>query len=316
MVASVVVGCAADRDWALPLGVMLRSAATHLCPRRDLVAHVLDGGIGERDRERVRRSAGERVRLEWHTPDRSRLRGLPLWGHVSASTYDRLAMGRQLPPEVSRVVWLDCDVLVLDDLAELHDRKAHGVCLDAVQDGWVRTVGSRHGIRAYRALGLDPAAPYFNAGVMCVDLDLWREHEVEERALEYLRRYAEDVIFHDQEALNAVLVGAWSRLPPRWNWSTHPVHTRSTSLGQTKPAIVHFAGSRKPWQNVGSGAWYELFLDHLDRTEWRGQRAAGGPWSRWVGRWERSRVRALSFPLENLWMRLRSRLARRRVELG
>jgi len=102
--STVVLSCAVDGSWALPLAVMLRSAETHLAPGRHLVAHVIDGGLSETDRVRVQRSLGPRTQIKWHAADRSKLSRVPLWGHVSPSTYDRLTIGRILPSDVSRIL--------------------------------------------------------------------------------------------------------------------------------------------------------------------------------------------------------------------
>lgn len=295
------------------MAVMLRSAMTHLPADRRLVAHVFDGGLEEIERERVRRSVGDRVRLEWHDPDRSRLSGLPLWGHVSAATYYRLLLEGSLPRHLSRVVWLDCDLLVLDDLSAIFDASMDGALVLAARDPLVRTVSSPFGLRAYRALGLTPETPYFNAGVMVIDLAAWRQERVERRAFEYLHRHAADVFFNDQEALNAVLAHRWRTLPARWNWSTHPLHAPPGGLENSAPAILHFTGRRKPWIHGGIGPWYARYLEELDATEWRGERPALGRWRRLLLWYEQSRLRRLTYPAENLGIRIRRRALTRRL---
>ena len=307
--STVVLSCAVDGSWALPLAVMLRSADTHLAPGRHLVAHVIDGGLSETDRVRVQRSLGPRTQIKWHAADRSKLSRVPLWGHVSPSTYDRLTIGRILPSDVSRILWLDCDLLVLDDLSVLFDAEMKGAWALAVPDPLVRVVSSRFGVKEYRALGLAPSTAYFNAGVMVVDLDAWRREQVEERALDYLHRYAAQVFFHEQEALNVILARRWNPLAPTWNWSTHPFHAPTERLRGAMPSILHFTGARKPWIRGGAGPWYARYVQHLDATDWRGERPRVGPSARLLIRYEGSRLRRLLYPAENLamWVRWRMR---------
>jgi lipopolysaccharide biosynthesis glycosyltransferase len=293
---------------------MLRSADTHLAPGREILAHVIDGGLTENDRARVRRSLGPTTRIEWHPPDRSRLSGVPLWGHVSPSTYDRLTIGRILPADVSTVLWLDCDLLILDDLSVLFDAEMDDACVLAVPDPLVRVVSSRFGVKEYRALGLAPDLEYFNAGVMVVGLDAWRSEQVEERALDYLRRYGARVLFHEQEALNVALARRWNPLAPTWNWSAHPLHSPVEHLRGAMPSILHFTGSRKPWIRGGAGPWYARYLQYLDATDWRGERPRLGLGARLVFRYERSRLRRMLYPAENLAMWLRWRMRARSFE--
>ena len=313
---TVVLSCAVDGSWALPLAVMLRSADAHLAPGRDLLAHVIDAGLSETDRARVQKSLGPRTQIEWHSPDRSKLSGVPLWGHVSPSTYDRLTIGRVLPSALSRILWLDCDLLVMDDLSVVFDAEMDGAWALAVPDPLVRVVSSPFGVREYRALGLAPETPYFNAGVMVVDLDAWRREQVEERALAYLHRYASQVFFHEQEALNVALARRWRPLARMWNWSAHPLHAPAEDLQGATPSILHFTGARKPWIRGGVGPWYARYVHFQDATDWRGERPRVGHAARLLLRYERSRLRRVLYPAENLAMWVRWRMRARSFDLA
>jgi hypothetical protein len=179
----------------------------------------------------------------------------------------------------------------------------------AVPDPLVRVVSSRFGVKGYRALGLEPETAYFNAGVMVVDLDAWRREQVEERALDYLDRYASQVFFHEQEALNVVLAQRWRPLAQTWNWSAHPLHAPAEHLQGATPSILHFTGARKPWVRGGAGPWYERYVHFLDATDWRGKRPRVGRAARLLLRYERSRLRRVLYSAENLamWVRWRMR---------
>lgn len=52
---------------------------------------------------------------------------------------------------------------------------------------------------------------------MVVNLDWWRQHDVTAHVVAHLRKYENTVFLWDQEGLNAVLVGTWGELDPRWN---------------------------------------------------------------------------------------------------
>jgi lipopolysaccharide biosynthesis glycosyltransferase len=201
------------------------SVLAHLEPDRRINIHVIDGGISEADKCLVARSLGTRsVYLSWHIPDRSRFVGVPLWGRMPISAYDKLLVPDLLPPSTNQVLWLDSDTLVLGDIAPLWDRGAGRHAVLAVQDPLVPLVSSSFGVAHYRELKLQSSAKYFNAGVMLMNLRRWRELRVSGLALDYLKKYARDVTFWDQEGLNAVLAGEWGELEADWN--------RSVSLGR------------------------------------------------------------------------------------
>jgi competence ComEA-like helix-hairpin-helix protein len=216
----LVLICGADDRYTVPLAVMLRSVAEHLGKGRTARAFVLDGGMREESRTRLERiiaTCPGRVRVEWITPDPERLAGLRTMRRMSSAVYLCLLAPDLLPSEVGRAIYLDSDVVVQADLDELWDQALGDRSAWAAQNYRPPYIGGTWGIERYRELGLDAEAPYFNTGVLVMNLVRWREERVSERAREYLRTHAEVLNYHDQEALNAVLAGTWGRLDPSWN---------------------------------------------------------------------------------------------------
>jgi lipopolysaccharide biosynthesis glycosyltransferase len=306
----IVVACAADARYALPLAVMLNSVGSHAAADVTIDAYILDDGVTARDRRRVAASLPENIHLEWRRPV-SALRGLPTWGRMSLTTYQKLTLDEWLPDKLDRAIWLDCDLLVLEDLSRLWRRGMGSSAVLAVQDQRVPVVSASFGVSAWRELGLPAKAKYFNAGVLVIDLAQWRRQEVRQRSLEYIRTYAESVYFWDQEALNAVLAGRWGELDPQWN--RHPTldHLVGRHLdpdlgrGAASPAssdhgILHFSGSRKPWNLACGGTSWGLYQSYLDRTDWAGWRPARRWQDELLTWYETSYLRRRLYPAEQL----------------
>jgi lipopolysaccharide biosynthesis glycosyltransferase len=320
--APLVVACAADGAYALPLAVMLRSASARLAPERRLEVYVVDDGLAREDRERVRASLPERCALHWVPPRPLTRIPLPTWGRMPATTYQKLTLAEWLPAETRRAIWLDCDLLVLGDLERLWraEMGAHPVL--ATQDTLVPRVSSRLGVAAYRELGLPAAAEYFNAGVMLVDLERWRQERISERALDYLERHRDRVIFWDQEALNVALAGLWGKLDSRWN--RNPTLLRLFGGGrlchpggpdvagsEDEIWIAHFTGRLKPWIYPGLGPLQETYSTYVDETAWAGTRPSTSWRKRLVVRYATSRLRRSLFPLESWGTTVAHALTRR-----
>jgi lipopolysaccharide biosynthesis glycosyltransferase len=315
------VACAADARYALPLAVTLRSAADNLAPERRLEAYVVADGIGDESRRRVERSLAGGGEVHWVEPPAATFPGLPLWGRMPATTYNKLFVDRFLPAGLDRVIWLDCDLVVLGDLSRLHDLAFDDRHALAARDPFVWSLSSRFGVAGHADLGLRGEAPYFNAGVMVIDVARWRRDDVAGAALAYLERFGERVFFHDQEALNAVLAGKWGDLDERWNWSVSldrlsPGAGRGPAAGARGPGsdpwILHFSGTLKPWAYRSRSVHHSIYYRHLDRTAWAGWR----PRRTWGGRalewYESSSLRRAVHPLERRWLQLISRVTRRR----
>ena len=298
----IVVACGADAGYAIPLAAMLKSAVTSMRPGRTLSVHVVDAGIGDRDRERLSQiCSGNGTTLAWHDLGSSGLEPFPLVSRMTMATYSRLAISRLLPADLKKVVWLDCDVLVTGDLERLWCAELGDCHLLAVQDPCVPFVSSRYGVRRWRELGLSERAKYFNAGVMLIDIDRWRRDEIGERAGDYLRERGGDVMFWDQEGLNAVLAGRWGELNVAWNYC--PAFTTRERPERTEPWIIHFAGTLKPWRlPAPESGPRALFYRLLDETPWAGWRPRRTPVSVARGWYESSRLRDVLYPAEHWWM--------------
>ena len=129
-----------------------------------------------------------------------------------------LLLGELLPDDVERVLFLDADLLVLDDPTGLLEVDLGGRALAAAVDGAIALCSGPRGVRAWREQGIPAFAPYFNAGVMAISLRDWRERAVGARALRYLStRGTSGGGFLHQEALNAIAWDDWHELDPRWN---------------------------------------------------------------------------------------------------
>ena len=302
----LVIACAADRQYALPLAVMLRSVAANLDPRRSLTVYLVDSGLDHETRSRIMASLAERVTLHWIAPERSGFVDLPLWGRMTIATYDKLTIGRWLPESEHRVLWLDCDLMAIANLAPLWETALDGNGILATQDLFVPTVGARFGIACHRELGIDPDTEYFNAGIMLIDVARWRSENIAARALDYLSRYRRRVYFWDQEALNAAFAGKWTRADQRWNWSPRSDHIEGIDANfasaEKSPWIVHFSGNLKPWNFEGKSAPYELYYKYLDATAWAGWRPPRSWKNLALRHYESFRFRNLLAPLEKLAM--------------
>jgi lipopolysaccharide biosynthesis glycosyltransferase len=254
-----VVALGLDEGYAWPGAVVLASLGT-------------TGGMGRgtgtvyvcfeklsRDSVRVlqRVAAGVEVNLsfiETRVP-----RGLPASDHLSRATYLRLAIPDALPAEPS-LLYLDADVLAVSDIRPLLDLDLKGFPVGAVRDLYNPLLRLGQGLPGYHELGIRGDREYFNGGVMKIDVSMFREMQIAERAKEFLLRFPQHVRFCDQCALNWAVADHWVRLPLTWNALTISVmeDPRQYTCEEVLPlghalaversaAILHFAGSWKPW---------------------------------------------------------------------
>jgi lipopolysaccharide biosynthesis glycosyltransferase len=166
--------------------------------------------------------------------------------HISSATYARFLITDTLPQEISKVLYLDADILVLDDLGPLCETDLGGVVVGAVVDERV-TAHIKMGNSSLGGMPLPCVRDYFNAGVLLIDLAKWRAERVSQKAIEYLELYPHSV-FSDQDALNFACDGRWQRVDPRWNYYQIDLKKSLSDLSdEQRPGIIHFQGWSKPW---------------------------------------------------------------------
>lgn len=295
----VVIACGTDSRYLLPLAVMLRSVVDNLAEDRRVEAYVLHSRVNANERDRVTFGLSTaRCSVHWLAVDESTVAGVPLWGRMPVATYFKLLVADRMPAEIDRVIWLDCDLLVNRDIAELWDLDLHDSPVAAAQDRLVPFASSRGGIQSRSSHGISDRAKYFNAGVMLIDLARWRAEKFAERSLDYLRAHWKSVAFWDQEGLNVALSGKWMELSSGWNRNVSVPGDRA--LGNLDGCILHFAGRLKPWLYKIRDPEFSLYLRYLDRTSWKGSRPARGLAPAIISLYERSGIRSLLHPLENL----------------
>src|SRR5438552_1586889 len=114
------------------------------------------------------------------------------------------------------IVYAVTEIYVLP-IAAMFTLDLGGMAIAAVQDEYVPTIGSPNGVANWRRRGLDPHLPYFNSGVLVVDISAWVCNEVQQKAFSYLCEPEHHLEYVDQEALNVALCGNWYQLSAEWN---------------------------------------------------------------------------------------------------
>lgn len=274
---AIVLG--ADHGYAMQLAVALRSLADHAGDDLPPV-FVLHDGYDTTEQRRIQQSCGPAIAPEWITVDAAMVADLRIGARLPHSTAYRVLAPRLLPSELARVVYLDADILVRRPLIDLCTTDLGSSPFGAVRDAYMPTIAAEV---PWRRLGLDPHTPYFNAGVLVMDLDGWRDAQLTERVLVLLREQA--FSNSEQTALNAVAGGSWHALDPVWNVQSHfLVGDASRAWGHVEPAtieraladpgIVHFCHGdfARPWQAGSTHPYRDDWLAVLDRTAWAGTR--------------------------------------------
>lgn len=150
-----------------------------------------------------------------------------------------------LKPEFDKAIYLDCDLVVLDDIKKLYDtdiKDFYAACGDEILK-----------VSYYKKLGL---SRYFNSGVLLLNCALMRCDNITEQLFKKTAELSGKSKYLDQDALNIVFSKKLKFFHMRWN-ATNPIFRKSANVkflkeiarqARDNPAIVHFSGPDKPWK--------------------------------------------------------------------
>ncbi len=178
--------------------------------------------------------------------------------YLPRSTWSRVFVP-DLMPNVKRALYVDIDILFCDDCSELFTLDMKGAAV-----GCVYEIPSSPGSVFNETFDIPVEYPgYFNAGVLLMDLDMFRRDGLSELVMQTAAKYSDKLKAQDQDALNAALYNRCFRLHPRWNWNDgftrrfikcnpsarmwRAFEPREVVEATLFPGILHFVGPHKPW---------------------------------------------------------------------
>ncbi len=260
-------------NYFVPAATMLRSLLDASTGDFEVICLVTEE-IPERMQEKLVRLGAGRLSFRY-IPLKGRLEGIYTDPRYTEAASFRLLLPEILP-EYDSLVYIDCDVIVRQDVGRLFAETDLG-------DNWLGVVFEapiENQAERARAVGCDPQR-YFNSGFLLMNLKQMRKEHVSERLLEACRvPYLE---FPDQDALNQVCLGRVLQLSPVYNgirtffiqkYKPDFVRQYSEELWDEvqRNGTIHYTGG-KPWNifSVRFGDWwrtYEKLPDEI-KQEWK-----------------------------------------------
>lgn len=234
-----------------------------------VIFHILSTDLNDDDKGALRTNHREKkLSIEFYTPSFDAESFIIRQGdRVSVETYFRFFLP-ELLKDVHTVLYMDVDIVCLDDLTPLFDYDLTKYPCAMIPDFFYSD------IRIFNRLEYPPKNGYFNAGVMLINLDYWRKNSIAETLISYVKQNPQRCLKHDQDAINAVLNGKILELPTRYNFqhsffNIHGIMNKYTSnfpnaekyqdafiasekwneiaTSMDAPVLIHFCTNQKPW---------------------------------------------------------------------
>lgn len=276
-----------DNRYVMPTGVLMHSVGVH--NQEPIRYHILVGeGFEERNRLLLDQEADKAgSTCYFYSIDKSVTSLLPFGRegmprHVSIATYYRLFITEVLPPNLHKILYLDGDMIVRHSLSDLWNYDLDGCPLGAVHDMADLLNAARLGLSSY-----------FNAGMLLINLDYWRDNHCLESFLAYIGENEEKILLHDQDVLNGVFAPLVKWLPLTYNFQNgfilsqpqkqyDPLLQSEIDACKNDPAIIHYTVYNKPWNVACFHPYREEWRRYQKQTCWKGYRYEEPKPTKWI----------------------------------
>lgn len=266
---TVHIACAVDNKYAPYLGAMLASLMDHRSKDVQINIYLLYRELDKQALNKYKKILNSETtalipkRLETKVYE-SFIKSF----YFTEATYYRISLPEILP-DLDKVIYLDSDMIIKDDICKLFEVDLGDKYLAAVQNPHF----DRH-----KDLGMHEGSLYFNSGVMVLNTKLMRQYNKHQELLDYITNNADKILWLDQDALNAIFCDQWLILPPAWNSQTKFYQMTHKDTGYSEaafndalhnPSIVHFTTKSKPWHLMNNHPFKKEFLKYLGKGGWR-----------------------------------------------
>ena len=215
----------------------------------------------------------------------------------------RLLLDQFLPAEVERVLYLDGDTIVRGSIQDLYHTDMNDKAIGA-------SLEPTYSIEKKASIGMN-GYPYYNAGVLLIDLQQWRKQGIGKQVLQFYASYKGRLFSNDQDAINGSQKGRIYTLSPKYNFFNifdqysysflkslcdyQYIEKKVFDDAIQNPVIIHYLGEERPWRIVNHHRFKEDYLHYLSLTPWSGQGMENG-WNTYFVCWDFFNFMTKPFP--------------------
>lgn len=218
---------------------VIRSILAHT--KEDITFHIV--GVNSIDFEGIRAAY-------YKSPDISMLKFTNQMGHITMTATYRI-FAPFLFKNIDKIIYLDCDLIVLDDIAELWEYEPKYIA--GVKDGLFKRQARKNRLKH----------AYINSGVMILNLKNLRKLNYLER-IENTQNGCYNLSLLDQDIINIAFENEIEHLPAKWNVYSKIYSEADYDMieARQKPSILHWCGYEKPWNSeVWNGEEWSKYDD-------------------------------------------------------
>lgn len=277
------VAYGSDDNYAKQLGVSMMSLFQTNKEFDEIHVFVMDCGIEETNKGRLLSIVEKYGRSLQFVSIKDYVDGLNLnmgARKIAVSSYSRLFLEEAIPEEYNKILYLDCDTIIKDDIKEYWNTNLNGYMAAGVQD----TVDKIF----LKKIGLPADYCYINAGVLLINLDGWRKNNLQQKFIDFIKKFDGNVPHHDQGTINGVCSGKLLTVPLRYNVTSNIYSFSAKTIkniysvksfydqeelddAKSNPAILHYTTGLvgRPWEDACTHPMKNEYVDVASISPWR-----------------------------------------------
>ncbi len=254
---------AVDDGYCPFLAVAIQSLVDNASKENTYHIRVLNTDISEENRNELAKYEKNNVRISFDDLSRqieSTADKLYTRDYYSKTTYFRLFIPN-LYPQYDKALYLDSDIVILDDIADLYNMDMGDALVAAAPDDVIQF---NEAFRAYaeKVVGVADYHKYFNAGILLMNLRELRRFGLEEKFLFSLER-VRFAVAQDQDYLNRLCKGRVKMFGRIWNRMPIP----DPGIRTEDVKLIHYNLTFKPWhfENI---LYQDFFWRYAGKTKY------------------------------------------------
>ncbi len=239
--STIHVVTASNDEFAKHLAVMLYSLLENKVSENPIIIYIIDSKISKKNKALLTKTVKKfNAEIKYLLIDLNLYAGFIVTHHLTQETYHRISIPDLLEKDIDKVIYLDSDMIIKEDITKLWDINIDSHFISAALEAWLGLKKLRH-----KDLSIPEDCDYFNAGVLVLNLKKWREHNITNQIIDFMKKNQSIIRYPSQDSMNAILHDKWLQLDPKWNYQSK--HLYNTDL-RIEPAIIHYTGTdSKPW---------------------------------------------------------------------
>ena len=198
--------------------------------------YILDGGIETENKIKILSLINhyDNCSIEYIDIDAEKyFKNFVTYSYITIPAYYRFLIP-MLKTNLEKVLYLDVDIIVKNNILELFntdlENKALGAVMDFGDSDYIKNLKSN--------VEINPSHTEFNSGVLLIDCKKWKEQDISKKLFSIEKRYRGKLLCNDQDVLNKAFENNYKMLPQKFNALTV----------QNDTVIRHYYSKPKPWE--------------------------------------------------------------------